>query len=846
MLRRRIFSAAMASVMALSSVAVVAQAAETTNQVVTKADLEELVTKTYGDSWRADDLSAYGSVSQAAMLDALEAADVILADTDADEEDYTVAYMMVKAVAARLVIHTAEELKALIAECEPIIATNNIYNEELQDQIYTADSFMALEDKLDYAQGFVTSTSSADITEAYEQLLAAKDALKKNAVVSKSMFRNILKKYDEIIDNQFAYDTWRRGSVAWTNLNSGNFWILNNSVDSVAYGHLYQYILSTKEEVVAAYDAIDSIKGLTKTTDADIYEGFQLAQDAVATYEAWTVDDVNKATKAGLSALINQYHGQLVYDYASSDASNLFDEIVAVVTAADGDATVETMGTDAADGSTATDDLWNTATVAEDGYGYQANAGVIYNKLVEAKAVIKVTSSNIKAVYIPLTDAGYYDDTRSITTDKAAKVADGGKFQTISVGSKFDIATIIDITGKVDSSGDMDPAYNNTTDTSSEIVIWGTTLFTSAAPTETWDYGVTLAGAMQIAEVYLYGSKDEIKDEATNPIKNIDDTGVVAIKDGVAVPNGSSKEYQLAYRYLYYALTEQYEGSVAAGCAHTRADVKGLIEDAWDLIDETGDASIFNDANVDLVEARQAAMKWVSAANTDKLYKENTPGTAANGDAYVASDAAYHTLETAYKHLNAEYEALKYSFGEIYDKLAEVAEDIDDGKLDATDALLKAMDDTAYALSCIDAITYTSKNAEYEDNAAFDADREFLPNNRLITNTGDAVNIYTITAEINDGKDHGVTTKDGANPTHAALATAYNALLDAIKAQAEPEVVLGDANGDGKVTAADATAVLKSIVGLATVDAAAADYNKDGVVNAADATAILKSIVGLN
>lgn len=848
MLRRRIFSAAMASVMALSSVAVVAQAAET-NQVVTKAELEELVTKTYGDSWRADELSAYGSVSQAAMLDALEAADVILADSESDAEDYTVAYMMVKAVADRLVIHTAEELKALIAECEPIIATNNIFNEELQDQIYVADTFMNLDDKLDYARGFVTSTSSADITEAYEQLAAAKDGLKKNAVVSKSMFRNILRKYDEIIDNQFAYDTWRRGAIAWTDINSGNLWILNNSVDSVAYGHLYQYILSTKAEVVKAYDSIDSIKGLTKTTDADIYEGFQLAQDAVTVYSAWSADDVNKATKAGLSSLINQYHGQLVYDYANTSATDLFNAIKDAVTAADASATVDTMGTDKASGSTASNDLWNTVTVTEDGYGFQAGAGSAFNKLVEAEAVIKVTSANIKAVYVPLTDAGYYDDTatRSIVTDKTKK--DGGKYQTISVGSKFDIADIIDITGKVDGSKDMDPADNNTTDTSNETVLWGTYLFTSGDPTASgasWDYGVSLAGAMEIAEVYLYGTKDEIKDPSINLIKNIDDTGVVAIKDGTEVPNGSSKEYQLAYRYLYYALTEQYEGSVAAGCAHTRTDVKALIEDAWELIDATGDASIFNDANVDLVNARQVAMKWVSAANTDKLYKENTPGTAADGNAYVASDAAYHALEGAYNHLKAEYEALKYSFGEIYDKLAEVAEDIDDGKLDATDTLLKAMDDVAYALSCINAITYTSRGKEYEDNAAFDADRTFLENNRVITNTGDAVEIKTITAEINDGNTHGVTTKDGANPTHAALATAYDALLAAIAAQAEEEVVLGDANGDGTINAADATAVLKSIVGLATVDEKAADYNKDGVVNAADATAILKSIVGLN
>ena len=58
----------------------------------------------------------------------------------------------------------------------------------------------------------------------------------------------------------------------------------------------------------------------------------------------------------------------------------------------------------------------------------------------------------------------------------------------------------------------------------------------------------------------------------------------------------------------------------------------------------------------------------------------------------------------------------------------------------------------------------------------------------------------------------------------------------------------GDANNDGKVSAADATAILKDAVGiekLSGIAAANADMNDDGKINAADATAILKSVVGL-
>lgn len=57
--------------------------------------------------------------------------------------------------------------------------------------------------------------------------------------------------------------------------------------------------------------------------------------------------------------------------------------------------------------------------------------------------------------------------------------------------------------------------------------------------------------------------------------------------------------------------------------------------------------------------------------------------------------------------------------------------------------------------------------------------------------------------------------------------------------------VKGDANGDGKVTPADASAILKYNVGLVQIDEKAADFNGDGAVTPKDASDILKHSVGL-
>ena len=65
----------------------------------------------------------------------------------------------------------------------------------------------------------------------------------------------------------------------------------------------------------------------------------------------------------------------------------------------------------------------------------------------------------------------------------------------------------------------------------------------------------------------------------------------------------------------------------------------------------------------------------------------------------------------------------------------------------------------------------------------------------------------------------------------------------------EPEYTLGDVNGDGRITSADARLALRAAVSLETLDAVqllSADANGDGKVTSADARLILRVAVGLD
>ena len=818
MLRRRIFSGAMASVMALSSVAVVASAEETNYK--TKADLEKLVNETYGDAFRSDKLSEYGSVSAEAVLDALEAADAVLYDADADAEDYTVAYMMVEATVARLVIHTAEELQTLIDDCTGIYESNNIYNEELQDLIYTDTSYDALVTAYDNACNYVTSSSSVDITEAYEQLAAAKAGLTKMAVVSKSMFRNVMKQYEAVISAEFKYEDWRRGQLGWTDISTGNFWAFTGGTSTAAYGTMWEAAMACQDTVNAAYESLDAIKTLSKTSDTDIVNGYKMAQDAVAVFNSWTVDSSTRATKAGVSALLKEYHSVLVADYATTAAEELYAAIAAV-------------GSLDADKS-------NTEIQKTTGTATTFNGGSV-EKLVDASWTVRPTVS----VYVPVDKDGYCVDTTAIVAGTRPAETDlptgAAKWQMISAKTNYDILKMVAVTADdVTADGDYDPANNAAMDHGNEWPYfgWGAIIAGDNAGhdwgaaingviyKEVYDYEgavINLSTAYALAMDYLDGD-----DSYTTMTDEIDTTGVVANDDY----KGNSKEWAIVYRYLNYALADKYDASVSSE-SYTKADVKALIEKAYDLAELTGDAAIFETAHMNLVNARQAAIDWVKLANSDKMYKEYTGRVAADGTAYDASTVAYKALYAQYELLEKEYNAMKYSFGDIYSKLAEVAEMIDDGDLEAKADLMTALDNTAYALSVVtDEIDHS--NGTYDENAAFNVDREFQAYNRVIT-TGDATTIATIGGDVKAATDY--------NVTHYNLWQAYESLLTAINAQTAPDVLLGDVDGNGTVNALDAAALLTAIVDGKTLDAAVADYDKNGAVNALDAGAILTAIV---
>lgn len=801
MLRRRIFSSAMASVMALSSVAVVANAEDT--QMKTKADLDKLVNETYGSDYRVNELSEFGTVSAENMLDAIEHGEAVLADADATDDDATVAYLMIEAAHKRLVKYTAEELKALMAKYKSAYDSNNILNPELQDNIWTPETYEAFAGKYENADLYVTSTSSVDITSAYEELEAAYKKLNKIDEITKSAFRAVMKEYEGIIAKQYDYEDWRRGSNAdWVGHAAGDTHWQTQKVSAVPYATVWGAVMSVQDAIKASYNEIDAIKGLSKTTLTTIVDGYKLAKEAVAEYNGWKADDSNRATKAGVNQLLTQYHSCLVADYATTTAETLYSLIKGNVES----------------GDTSLQVSHNSAVIAKDNWGATDwdVSGSSWN--------VKMS----KTVYIAVDKNGFWLGTEEAVNTTAtkstelAKLADTNfyRWMPISKGSSYDIVKLIPIDADNVINGEDEPLSEN------PAFDYGDTYPCFSYEVTNKNTGVSLAQAYEVAMDYLDGDKEYYLPE------NIDTAGVVVDdpKEG-RVAKGNSKEWALVYRYLKYALEDRYAAVAPAGATYTRADVKALLEDCYILADATGDAAIFNLTHVKLVDARKKAQEWLADTSADKKYKDNV-GT----KDYDPSTVVYTALKDAYDALNKEYQALKYSFDDVQNKIAEVAGMIDDGDLEASADLLKALDETAYYLSVIsdDVVTDAGTNS---DNPGFDVDRVLQINNRLITNTGDAVPVAGLGGKVKCAADN--------NPTHFDLLNAYNALVKAVEDQTAPDYKLGDVNKNGRLDSEDAAMVLKHTIGLITVDEKIADWDEDGVVESADASAILKASIGL-
>jgi hypothetical protein len=291
-------------------------------------------------------------------------------------------------------------------------------------------------------------------------------------------------------------------------------------------------------------------------------------------------------------------------------------------------------------------------------------------------------------------------------------------------------------------------------------------------------------------------------------------------------------------------LNDRYSADSAS--KYTKADVKALIEEAYDIAEKTGDAQIFYTSHNAVVDARQEAIAWLRKANSDKSYKDYTAGSSSTGEFYSSSTTAYTALNKAVEQLTDEYNAMQYSFQDVYNELSDVYGMIDDGELEATDALIEALDNTAYYLSTVDSTIYTSQYGwsayayEYADDSAFTVDREFQGFNRVIT-TSDATEIKTLGSYPYVKCDSSA--NGGPNVSHYNLWQAFESLKTEVEKQTNPTTLLGDVNGDGKVDIYDARDLLIKVVAGETVEASVGDFNSDGVVDINDAAAILKYVV---
>lgn len=451
MLRRRILASAMASVMAIGSVAVVASAEDTaaaTKQVKTKADLEALV-KSY-DSFRAKEINDYGSMSGEKFLDALEYADNVINDSASTVDDYTVAYQMVTATYNSLKIYTTEELATLIKANKSKYDSKNILNDELNDNLYDGDKWDKFVSEYESAEDVLDSKDSRIISDAYESLTDAAANLGGLTVVTKAQFRTALKNYETQKQNIYRYDTWRRGTVSGDLGGVDDSWKF--SVNT-SYGALYSVITNDETDFYNMYDELDSYKNVSKTSKEDIVKAYKKASSYATILGAWAPDDTARASKATVKSLIDKYRGVLVFNYDRDDAYALLDQIAAKTT----------LGYDR---DKSADEPWTlevAAKVSVDDYSNQWHNSGSVTKLTEAH--INVKNTNV-AVYIPTKDNLWTGDPILAAGDdyKTNKIS-GVSYKLFSKGSTIDLTDYINVTAADVNAHKADAYAASTNDT---------------------------------------------------------------------------------------------------------------------------------------------------------------------------------------------------------------------------------------------------------------------------------------------------------------------------------------------------------------------------------------------
>lgn len=809
MLKKRILASSMASVMALSSVSVVAFADETASSInteaVTLAQLKEYVESL--EKFVEDELDDYGTTMSENFENAYEAAKVVVEDEDATSDDITAAYQMLKAVKASLKMYTNAELKELVGDYKKTYETENILNEEFSDYIYSDDSWSEFESAYETAEDSLDDTDQRVINDAYADLEAAVKGLKANDKVTKSEFRSTYNKYIDLVNSFNDYEDWRRGKatvggndVTFKDTTAGTPVVkkLNFKGKQVTFGELKDIVYGDSDnaplslyfgnetgiavdasskkdnwidfggvagansdgtlyaDVENAYAKFVTNSNSNSTTLTGIVTSYKAMKTAISIFEGWEVDGVKRGSKTSVEGLLDDYHDQIVrkeIELKTATSSAYKDVATAIQTALGGAVTVTVI-------DTAGEEKVEVGGTVPEGTTIKLDPETGY----------------IKTKYNASSHAWELDYANGTKTVKVKAGDDITKYMPINTTL---ISTTLD-SQKVTTEIDLSVAY----------AAFEACVRTDALDADQRDYDAAVGAVIDTLDI--------VTDKSTKSVA-----------------------YPLVYRAMYYALTDLFP----ADTTYTKKQVSELIKDANELIDATGDAAKFKKENTDLDLYRKAATEWVAKANATKGYKDGDKVTYSDGVYEVATEicsgkdatAVYDALKGKYDKLNDEFKKYPVSFGDIAETIAVVAEGLDANAYGSSAAKIQAaLADVAYDLSTLE---------WSEDCEAYDDDRNFIFYNRLATKGTDG---------------------------EKAFYKKYTALLAAVeeaeKEPETPEVIKGDLTGDGVATPEDAIMIVKAFVGeitLTDAQKAAADFNGDGVVNADDALAVVKAYVGL-
>ncbi len=794
MLKRRIFAASLASVLALSSFSAAAFADDESKAYANKADLEKLVKKM--NEFKDDDkagLDTYGEISAEKFTKALEYAENVLSDAEATTDDYAVSYTMLKAAKDNLTIKTLDELKALLSTWKLTYDKANILNEDIgdgtEDYQYTEETYEEFDYAYAEAQSLVDfgSTDSKEITNAWEALDTAAGSLVEKEYVLKTDFAREIAKLQQAQKKEFDYHAWQRGTVEGTGTKYDD--------QTYAWSMLFYHIWSAFDNINGSYETIKSNKSLDRTTNTDIVNAYKGCQEAVAVLNGFKADGlksyrnedavrdiINKTYKSKLLAndsfvqeILKDTIGanELVSFTKDDDTSNAIDPT-----------SLTTYGSKNVKKNQIT-----VYVVADDGVEITGGKIAAYSsgtKIEKGTAITLVGNSKLVdfiQVLGTLTTTAEPDKQENKIWDGNAQCANTKVLGDGSVLVKQKLANLeaIKMNG-----GNLDGWVTGGTNGPSA----GTTGGTADS-----DHDEAVSKSDEITEVTLSPSiggalqainggdaydgtnalgEDVLEKKSASDKKTAEQT-IVSSKaidlDNLSEDKVSAAEWTAIGNYLEIALKEWLEAPAEEKYTVSQADK--LIDDTDELVETTSQSAVFKVLNDTLVDARNTLLE---DANANRRTKEK-----------VVTTTAYKAVSDAKTKLEKAIKAFAYSYEEIYDYIAMVEKNVDDKNSAAfnNDNLKKLSEELAYKL--LNASDLANTSDEDVENASVE-EGEFRGYNRVYTNDG----TFKITLDESEGEVEIAKSKGGANQSHYDLKTAYEALQTAYDALTSPTTTKGD------------------------------------------------------